>query len=1169
MLPGGLNSLTQHRIFPPLTAVGCCLLLLPLTLTAGARQQNVFRSFSLAIISDTTRLDTLSIVPHSLVLRDGQGQVVPDSLFCVDYHSALLVGERLRGQTVHVAYRAFPVLFTKIYFSKEHEKYLSGDTAFSAPNPFFVPQGGLYRSDGILSGSGLEHSGSLMRGLNVSTGSSASLSSELSLQLSGKLTNEVSMVAVVSDRSLPVTPEGNTASLQEFDKVFVRVFTDNTSLSAGDVDVSEGQDFFGRYNRKALGTEFSTLRQKSGVAYRASASVGVGKGKFARKHLSIIEGNQGPYLLSGAEGERNIVVLSGSERVYADGRLLERGSDADYTISYATAEITFMPRYLATRNSRIIVEFEYSERSYARYVANLKNSVRLQKGSAYLNLFYEGDAKSQPIDETLTEAEIQQMANAGAQPWRAVAPSVDSVAYSSNEILYRKKDTVANGVTHSIYEYSTNPGEAFFRLRFSEVEDGSGSYALVRSAANGRVYAWVGRGNGRYEPVQALTTPKRKFLLAGGGTLGADSLGCVTLDAALSGSNANLFAASPDAERTGVAVNLKGDKTWSIDAQNRIVATAAALLFDKNFETPERFVSAEFERDWNIEGELTGRSFQQYSGLLGYRYADKLSVNTSMSVISAGETNAALSPLDTSFSAMQGRMLSADFRLRQHRFSGFAAANILRTSQSIRSTQLVRAKAEAAQSFWLLTAGTRGEFEHNSVTAGQTLQPDSRAFHAEEIFLRSDSGRHAAAIFARIRTDFTPQHNELRAYTQAQEAGLTGSLNGEAMRNKLTASYRHVRYIDSAATENMLTGREELSGTFVKGFINTSALYELGTGMDPKQDFIYVEVGTGQGIYAWRDYNGNGVKELNEFEVAAFRDEASYIRVALPSREYVQTYTGKFSFQLSLLPAMLWQQRGGVQGFLSRLSNTFSFSNAHKNLRGNFARNANPFYSEPLDDTTVVNQSYTALNTLSYLSPDARTKIEFTWQSSKSKYLLINGFEFRQGNSAGFSARQRLADMLLLNAGAQRESKTYGAQYAQAGAGYDILHHSLSAGGELTPLMHLRVNASYKFSVKENRAGAETAQLHDALTELTLNFPKKGVAACGFGFVSTSFSGESSGTAGYEMLQGYGVGSNFTWSLSLRRSLGRGLELNLLYSGRRLPAGKTVHNGSMEVRLMF
>jgi hypothetical protein len=1144
----------------------CCALLL--LAEAAAHRHNAFRSFSLAIASDTTTLDTLSIVPHSLVLRDEQGKLIPDSLFCVDYYNALLVG-RLHGKTVNVAYRAFPVLLTKAYFSKEHEKYLSGDTVFSLSHPFFVPQGSPYRNEKLLDNSGLEHSGSLMRGVSVSGGGNASLTSELSLQLSGKLTDELSLTAAVSDKNLPVTAEGNTASLQEFDKVLVSVFTGSASLSAGDVELSEAQAFFGKYHRKALGAAFDAQQKKWGGSYRTSVAAGVSKGKFARKALEVVDGNQGPYQLSGAEGERSIVALSGSERVYADGLLLERGSDADYTISYATAEVTFMPRYPVTRNSRITVEFEYSERSYARYIADVKSSFATQKGNLYLNAFYEGDAKNQPIDESMTDAEKQQMANAGAQVWLAVAPSVDSVAYSSNEILYRKKDTTANGAVHHIYEYSTNPNAAFFRLRFSEVGAGAGSYNLVPSAANGRVYAWVGKGNGSYEPVQALVTPKRKFLLATGGALGADSTGAVALDAALSAGSANLFAASPSVDKTGFAVNLKGDKTWRLNAKNQVSAAATALMFDKNFDAPERFVSAEYERDWNVEGELAGRNFRQYSGILGYRYAHKLSFSTSLTIINAGATDASLSPLDTSFAAMRGGMLRADFRLRQRRFAGLANASVVRTVQSHRSTQFVRAKAEASQGFRRLTAGLRGELEHNSITVNSTLQPDGKAFHAEELFVRSDSGSHTATVFARHRVDFTPHRSEMKAYSQAQEAGVANELNAKNVRSKFTASFRHVRYLDSAATENVLMGREELSGAFAKGFINTSALYELGAGMEPKQDFIYVEVGAGQGVYAWRDYNGNGAKELNEFEVAAFRDEASYIRVALPSREYVQAYTGKFSFQLSLLPAMLWQQQDGARGFLSRLANMFSFSNAHKSLRSDFAKNANPFFSEPLSDSAVVSQSYTALNTLSYLSPDAHTKLELTWQGGRSKYLLVNGFEQRRSSAVGVSAGQRLTDMLLLSAGAQREEKAYGAQYAQAGARYDILQRSLSAAGELTPLMHLRVNITYKFSAKKNRAGAENARLHDALAEVTFNAPQKGMAAGGFGFVATSFAGDGSGSVAYEMLQGYSAGNNFTWSASLRRILGKGLELSCLYAGRRLPTGKTVHSGSMEMRLLF
>jgi len=84
-------------------------------------------------------------------------------------------------------------------------------------------------------------------------------------------------------------------------------------------------------------------------------SFAISRAKFNRFTLNVQEGNQGPYKVPGANGERFIIVESGSERVYEDGILLKRGKDHDYTISYDRAEISFTEKKLITTTSRTIV----------------------------------------------------------------------------------------------------------------------------------------------------------------------------------------------------------------------------------------------------------------------------------------------------------------------------------------------------------------------------------------------------------------------------------------------------------------------------------------------------------------------------------------------------------------------------------------------------------------------------------------------------------------------------------------------------------------------------------------------------------------------------------------------------------------------------------------------
>ena len=327
--------------------------------------------------------------------------------------------------------------------------------------------------------------------------------------------------------------------------------------------------------------------------------------------IASVEGNQGPNRLHGANNETFIIVLSGTEKVYIDGMPMQRGFSLDYVIDYNTAEVTFTAKRLITKDSRIVVEFEYSEKSYARSLLYFNDEFETQKYKLKLNVYSEQDSKNQPLLQELDSAKKAVLDTVGDNVDRAFYPTADSIAFTANEVLYKKIDTTVSSFTYTgVFVYSTSADSAHYRVSFSNVGAGNGDYVQDISSANGRVFKWIAPDSithahkGSYAPVQLLIAPKKQQMVTLASDVQLSAYNKAGVELALTNYDVNLFSTKNKSDDDGYATKvyyqniapLSGDtlKGW------RLTSTLNYEYVQRDFKSVERYRNVEFERDWNL-----------------------------------------------------------------------------------------------------------------------------------------------------------------------------------------------------------------------------------------------------------------------------------------------------------------------------------------------------------------------------------------------------------------------------------------------------------------------------------------------------------------------------------------------------------------------------------------
>ncbi len=1136
-------------------------------LNAQNSQQFEIKKDTLLInLKNKYELNTSSIIPGSEILSI-RGRLLQPHDYTLDYTaSSFSLSDSLPYSildTIIVSYRSFRVSFKNEYALK-----------VLAPLPMKSQADTMKQMQRIsnaltnesIFGRGIEKSGTLIRGFTVGTNKDMTLQSGFRLQLSGKLTDDIDLVAALTDENSPIQPEGNTERLDELDKVFIQIKHKNASGTFGDYDLIKKSGEFGNINRKLQGF-LGEVQIDNTTAFTAFASA---RGKFTSNAITGTDAVQGPYSLYGANNESDIIIIAGSERIYLNGELLKRGEQNDYTIDYSIAQVTFTTNRLITSASRIIVEFEYTDRAYSRslFAAGLSTTFfhnSLRTGFTYLR---EADNQDAPIDVTLSDADKKILAAAGNNKSGAVKSGVSLATPDSTGTItayYEKVDTVISSNNVVFYRYNPGNPKALYNVTFSYVGNGKGAY--LRDAPGN--FRYVGANQAAYDTVIYLPLPQKKefadFLL------GYDFTKNLSVNIELAGSNVDLnrFSSIGDNQNSGFAYNgnITLAPTELIINQTKITKIGASWrerYINKRFSSPERFGDVEFNRSYNVSSDTTSHNERLREISL---YLEPVKA------ISSTSTYGELTQESVNSSKRLREVIKLDFNSQYTANYDF---DYVKSENRISSTSWYRQTADAKISYKVVSPVIKYLYEDKQdiVSGTDSLTAASLKYYEINpgLTLTPLQGMKMTYTY-NYRKDQLPRKGML--VDESTSDGFTYDMDyygGRVVQSNLKVSTRNKRYSDVYKSDGSLNSQVILVKTQTKvtpvDKISGDFYYEVSTQKTALLQRVYVQVTKGTGSYKYvGDLNGNGVKDENEFEPTTY--DGDYSLVTLPSDQLYPVIDLKTSARLryALTPLL-----HGTD-FFSAIVKPLTFESYGRIEENSKEQELKKIYLMRLknfmkDSTTIQGTNY-FLQSVYLFENDPGLSFRFQYMQERTFNSYSAGIEKGFKKERGMRMRMKLVEDIS-NETEVISSSDY--MLAKANA---VRNRTIDALGFTTDFSYRPYNSvevGFKIKTKQNTDlyPKTPTKLNENGQTIRINFSFSGFGRLRLEFERTELTSNTTANyLPYELTGGNVVGKNMFGRVYFDYRISTNLQATANYEGRAQGGSKIIHTAHAEVRAFF
>ncbi len=577
-------------------------------------------------------------------LIENSERVSCDSLFFIknkdywiDYQKGEVNFSKPLGlqETLQVSYSSELIALKKRYFQRELVFNSEGNSSLPQVVENTPSHSKLKISEPNLN---LRLQGNKTLAVQMNSAQNFSLQQGLNLALSGQITSDVEIKALLSDQNLPVSSDGNTKRFDELDKLSLALSSSVFNATLGDIQQNgepgqnqqlSGSQFFS-YNKRLKGVQSSYIKGNLGVDLTVADS----KGRNSSFQFYGEDGRQGPYLLKTADGKATVNIIPASEKVWLDGKLLTRGSDYDYTIDYERGFLVFTPKQIITNQSQILVDFEYSHENYATDFISSRANIKLDEGKFVLGatVVTEKEDRNSPNSFSLTAEDKLILRQAGDNPYQAYRSGVQYVG--ENQGSYNK---TSDSLGNEFYQYAgLNLGA--YSVSFSYVGYKQGSYQNTGSGE----FLYVYPQNGDYLPIVYLPLPQNQSLLATDLSFAPSENLQLKAEYAKSLKDLNTLSGLDENDNAGEALvtgfNFQ-EKDFNFLNSNwaHIKSQASLRIISNNFSPLGRITPVERQPNWNLPLDLKSGNERSFEINNQISPKDKFSFNFDFGSIKSGE----------------------------------------------------------------------------------------------------------------------------------------------------------------------------------------------------------------------------------------------------------------------------------------------------------------------------------------------------------------------------------------------------------------------------------------------------------------------------------------------------------------------------------------------------